>query len=388
MKDSWTNNEFLSADLGDERLNKRLSIISERFALSPLSPINNACYNWAETKAAYRFFSNEKINYKEITKSHIAATKERCREYSTVLAIQDSTYCTYSQHPKTIGLCPLTHKKGNGKDKIVTQGLVMHSTFMIGTDGLPLGIADQKIYSRSQQEELIDVKTRNLRNSQLPTEEKDSYRWIESLENTCTNLKDTMFDIVTICDREADIYDLFLRAKQLNTSFVVRANHDRTVNKKTRYSEVTGEKLWSSLKKQPSKANIQIQIPKQKKQSERSAICEVRFSPFTMNIPNNYCEGKYIKNPEVLNLYAVYVSETNCPNGLEPVEWLLITNKPLVNSKQALEKVEWYCLRWRIETWHKILKSGLQIEECRLSTSERLIRYLAVMSIVAWRIFL
>jgi hypothetical protein len=60
MNESWTNNEFLSVDLGDERLNKRLSIISERFAKSPLSPINQACDNWAETKAAYRFFSNEK----------------------------------------------------------------------------------------------------------------------------------------------------------------------------------------------------------------------------------------------------------------------------------------------------------------------------------------
>ena len=64
-----------------------------------------------------------------------------------------------------------------------------------------------------------------------------------------------------------------------------------------------------------------------------------------------------------------------------------LTNIPIQNIDQALEKIEWYCLRWRIETWHKIIKSGLKVEDCRLSTSERLIRYLAVMSIVAWRIF-
>lgn len=387
MNESWANNEFFSADLGDERLNKRLSIISERFAQSPQSPINTACDDWAETKAAYRFFRNDKVNYQEITKSHIAATKERCRDYSTILAIQDTSYCNYSPHSQTKGLCPIARKKGKHKDDIVTLGLVMHSTFVVGIDGLPLGIADQKIYSRPQPAEPLNAKTRRARNDRLPTEDKDSYRWVESLENTYANLNDVKCDIVTICDREADMYDLFLRAKQLDAQTIVRANHDRTVDKKSRYSEITGLKLWDLLKNQSCKANIQVHIPKQKNPTKRSANCEVRFSPFIMNIPGNYCEGNNIKNPEDLKLYAVYVSETNCPDGFEPIEWMLITNIPILNGEQALEKVAWYCLRWRIETWHKVLKSGLQIEECRLSTSERLVRYLAVMSIVAWRIF-
>ena len=63
MESMWTDNEFFSADLGDARLNKRLSIISHRFAQSPLSPINHACDDWAETKAAYRFFRNDTITY-------------------------------------------------------------------------------------------------------------------------------------------------------------------------------------------------------------------------------------------------------------------------------------------------------------------------------------
>jgi hypothetical protein len=184
MEASWTNNEFFSADLGDERLNKRLSIMVERFAQSPTSPINHACDDWAETKAAYRFFRNEKIAYKEITRSHIAATKERCRDYSTVLAIQDTTYCNYSQHPQTKGLCPLSRNKGKHHDDIVTLGLVIHSTFVVGTDGLPLGIVDQKIYSRPQPPEEMDTKKRRALKDRLPTEDKDSYRWVESLENT------------------------------------------------------------------------------------------------------------------------------------------------------------------------------------------------------------
>jgi hypothetical protein len=386
MDASWTENEFFSADLGDERLNKRLSTISERFAQSPLSPINHACDDWAETKAAYRFFRNERITYQEITKSHIAATKERCREYDTVLAIQDTTYCNYSQHPQTKGLCPLSRNKGTHKDEIVTLGLVMHSTFIVGTDGLPLGIADQKIYSRPRPPEPMDIKTKKFINDRLPTKKKDSYRWVESLENTTKNLTGIHSRIVTICDREADMFDLFLHAQTLTAPFVVRANYDRTINRQSRHSQITGEKLWDVLKRQRCEANIHVQIPEQKGRPKRSASCEVRFSDFVMNVPIHHFENNRKRTPD-LNLYAVYISEIDCPEGYDPIEWMLITNISIRNRNQALEIVAWYCLRWRIETWHKVLKSGLKVEECRLSTSDRLIRYLAVMSIVAWRIF-
>jgi len=124
------------------RDNHQLSIISKRFAHSPLSPINQACEDLSETKAAYRFFRNYKITYQEITRSHIAATKERCREFSTVLAIQDTTYFNYSQHPQTIGPCPLSRNKSKQHKDIVTLGLVMHSTFVVATDGLPPGIVE------------------------------------------------------------------------------------------------------------------------------------------------------------------------------------------------------------------------------------------------------
>jgi hypothetical protein len=386
MEDSWTRNQFISADLGDERLNKRLSIISQRFAKSPLSPINQACEDWTETKAAYRFFRNDKITYQEISKSHIAATKERCREYPTVLAIQDTTYFNYSQHPQTQGLCPLSRNKGKHKKDIITLGLIMHSTFAVGIDGLPLGIVDQKIYSRPQPLERMDGKERRAHNNLLPTEEKDSYRWLESLENTTKNLSGLQSRVVTICDREADMYDFFLLAQQLTVSLVVRANHNRTVNKKSTHSQTTGQELWSLLKSKKREATIQVQVPKQKNQNARTAFCEVRFTDFILNRPHNYCEGT-IKDPPDLSVYAVHVSEKDCPRDYDPIDWMLITNIQVQNRDQALEKVTWYCLRWRIETWHKVLKSGLQVEECRLSTSERLIRYLAVMSIIAWRIF-
>ncbi|RDD34615.1 Orf5 like phage WO protein [Wolbachia endosymbiont of Cylisticus convexus] len=76
-----------------------------------------------------------------------------------------------------------------------------------------------------------------------------------------------------------------------------------------------------------------------------------------------------------------------CPPEASPLEWMLLTNLPVNTFDEAVEKVSWYCLRWKIEILHKILKSGLKVEECRLETAERLMRYLTVMSVIAWRIF-
>jgi hypothetical protein len=386
MSDSWTDTEFSYADLGDERLRRRLSIISERFAQSPLSPINQACDDWAETKAAYRFFQNDSITYQEITRSHIEATKERCREFPTILAIQDTTYFSYLPHPQTKGLGHLTRFRGKHKKDIVSSGLIMHTTLAVATDGLPLGVVDQKIYSRPQAPEET-AKQRRVRKVTLPTEDKESYRWLESLENTSRNLSDLQSRVVTICDREADIYDLFLLAQHLSAPLMVRASYNRTVNKTSTHSQTSGLKLWSLLRNKKSETTIQVKIPKSKNQNARTARCEVKFTDYVLNRPLCYVEGKTKATPTNLNLCAVYVTEIGCPKDNEPIDWMLITNIPVQNREQAVEKISWYCLRWRIETWHKVLKSGLQVEECRLGTSERLIRYLAVMSIVAWRIY-
>lgn len=86
-------------------------------------------------------------------------------------------------------------------------------------------------------------------------------------------------------------------------------------------------------------------------------------------------------------MFAVYVFESNPPKEEDAVEWMLLTNLSVNSLEQAQEKVIWYCLRWRIEMYFKVLKSGFKVEDCRLSNADRLIRYLTVMSIVAWRIF-
>jgi hypothetical protein len=261
----------------------------------------------------------------------------------------------------------------------------MHTTFAVTTDGLPIGLLDQKISSRPPIAEEVDEVKKRSHGKDLPVEEKESIRWLESLKKSNNQPALKEVKVVTVCDREADMYDLFELASSSNAPFLVRASQDRTVNKESTYSKKTGEKLWSLMNGLDCQGKIEVNIPARDKPA-RTAVLEVRFGNFIMNPPKGHVKLKSKELPN-LTLTAVYVLEKSPPVGEEPMSWMLLTNLEINNIEKAVEKVRWYCLRWRIETFHKILKSGLKVEECRLGTADRLIRYLTVMSIIAWRLF-
>ena len=180
LLDEWANAEFREADLGDQRLTTRLIKITDNLASLPECSINQACGNWADAKAAYRFFKNESISESAILKAHVAKTIERSKKYKKILVIQDTFYLTYTSHKKTSGLGTIMDRAGIHKE-LLAEGLIMHTAFVVTTAGLPLGILDQKIYARPElPKKLKELKKKSHGNS-VPIEEKESMRWIESL---------------------------------------------------------------------------------------------------------------------------------------------------------------------------------------------------------------
>ena len=388
---SWAEEEFAEVSLGDQRLAARLVKLCDRFSDAPESPINQACADWAETKAAYRFFQNENVAVGDILAAHRDKTVERARKHPTVLAVQDTTYLVYTSHPKTEGLGRLSLKHGKNVKMIYSTGLMMHTCLAVTPTGLPLGLLDQRFFSRKN----CLLKTRTSKyakpHDHLPVEQKESYRWMEALANTKKAMGNS--EVVAVADREADFYDLFRFSGQIGCPVLVRANADRTINRRSRYAEKGVEKLWEHMRQQPETGTYTIEIPKRSKtkhcseREARTATVTVRFGPFRLNPSRNHVKHSQEDLPDV-GMNAVYVVETNPPVGEEPVEWMLLTNLPVTTYEEAYEKVRWYCLRWRIEMYFKVLKSGFRVEACRLEYADRLIRYLTVMSIVAWRLFM
>ena len=208
---SWSRQEFAGLDFGDTRLNDRLVGIADALAARfPMSPISTACGDWSAVKAAYRFFDNDKVSAQKVLDLHFQQTVERMWVHERVFAIQGTTYLDYTAHPATQELGPI----GNGSHKC--QGVVKHTTFVISASGVPLGWLTDKVWIRDASDKSA-YKTK-------PLEAKESYKWIEALLQTHT-LTPEGVEVITVCDREADVYEFFVEAKA--SPFVIRAAQNR-----------------------------------------------------------------------------------------------------------------------------------------------------------------
>ena len=306
---AWAVNEFREVDFGDARLTKRLIKLSNDLSKFPESPINQACGNWSQAKAAYRFFKNEKVNVGEILSHHANWTVERARQEERILAIQDTSYICYNNHPKTKGLGLISKRAGLNKTTIKTDGLVMHTTFAVTSEGLPLGRLDQMMYAREPLSEEKAARQKASHNNGLAIEEKESVKWLTALGKTPTLLGNSNTEVVTICDREADIYDFFECAHRKECNFLVRACKDRNINKKSLCTEKHKEKLWSLMQRQPSQGKIQVEVPAQKGKPARVATRDISFSTFTMNPPRNNIRNK-TESLTNFRLNSIYVNES------------------------------------------------------------------------------
>ena len=146
--DGWAKEAFGQVCLGDKRLNARLIRLCDRFSGSPESPINQACTDRAETKAAYRFFQNEGVAADAVMEAHRRKTAGRAECHATVLAIQDTSFFVYTSHAKTIGFGKMSMKKGAHVSEIFSVGLVMHACLAVTLEGVPFELLGQKIFTR------------------------------------------------------------------------------------------------------------------------------------------------------------------------------------------------------------------------------------------------
>jgi hypothetical protein len=219
------------------------------------------------------------------------------------------------------------------------------------TGGLPLGLAAVKFWSRKEFKGCNTLK-RTINPTRVPIEQKKSYRWLENLRQS-TALFGEPKRCVHIGDRESDIYEMFCTAEQLGTNFLVRTCVDRLAG--------DGEHtLDDEMADAPVKGLHWIEF--HDSQGEKcGTLLEMRYREMNVRPPI----GKQKHYPD-LSLTVIHTEERDAPLDREPIRWKLLTNLPVRSIHEAAEKLKWYALRWKIETFHKILKSGCKAEESRL----------------------
>lgn len=194
--------------------------------------------------------------------------------------------------------------------------------------------------------------------------------------------------IISVMDREADFFELFEERNALDPTIdlLVRAKHDRALG--------TKDKLFKTCRQSPVLAKKRVFIPRQSsraKKSKQKAREErpARWAILELRIQNVVIQpSSYLKDKDPIRLQAVHLYESHPPAGQERVEWFLLTTLPVETADAGWQCVAWYSLRWRIEDWHRILKSGCGIEKFQHKTAERLKRAIAINLVVAWRIML
>jgi hypothetical protein len=362
----WAEEEFGTVELGDERLKKRLLDLARSFYGAPEANIPQACGDSAATKAAYRFFNHEATELETLLKPHFEATVTRIVEQKVVLAVQDTTSLNYSAHPATHGLGPLNTEADQ------SIGLHLHDTMAFDPLGTPLGLVDIQIWAREP-----GRYDKSETCHERPIEEKESYKWLKSYQAASEAQRrcpETM--VVSVGDREADVYELFELAHQTQggAKLLVRANQDRVLTNDTH--------LWDFVSNLPEVGKQEVHVPRRGARLARTATLSVRFSPITLRPP------KLKKHKKPLSLWVVYAVEADPPKDVkEPLKWLLFTTVETLSFEDALVRLQWYTRRWGIEIFHRTLKSGCKVKDRQLEDADRLQSCLAIDLVVAWRIF-
>lgn len=360
---SWAEVELGRAQLGDVRRTRRLIEVAAQRLQQPAASLPESCGSWAATKALYRLMDNQALTPGVMLDSHREALLQRARSVSVVLCPQDTTYVDYTHHPNAAGLGVMQDEQH--------QGLLVHTTLAITPERVPLGILDQQIWTR----EADTLGKRHDRRAK-PTVEKESQKWLQSVQGVA-GLQARCPDVrwVSVADREADLYDFLREAQALNVELVVRAAWDRRVAHPEAH-------LWARVERQPIKGTLSVSVPRRPDRAAREAQLSVRFIQVDLRPPRH----RAAEQLPLLTVWAILVREDLPPAGVEPIEWLLLTTCPTRTWVEACERVEWYAARWLIEVYHKVLKSGCRIEARQFEQGDRLKRYVALDSIVAWQV--
>lgn len=362
----WAAEELGEAEIGDRRLSQRLVRIAQAFYARPQASIPQACQTRAAAKAAYRFLEHPETSMETALAPHYQATVARMRREAVILAVQDTTSLNYTAHPATENLGPIGYRRDRG------LGLLLHDTLAFNREGTPLGLLDVQCWARDG----ADFGKKQRRHS-LPIEAKESHKWLVSFRKVAAAQKQCPQSlVVSVGDREADIYELFELAlrEPAGPRLLIRAEQDRLL--------AAGQgHLWERMAQQEVAGIQELHVPRQRNRPARVARLEVRFAPVTLKPPQRK------KGRTELTLWAVWAREAEEPAEGERIEWMLLTTCPVTTFAEAIEKLAWYTIRWGIEVYHRTLKSGCKVEERQLGHADRLETCLGIDMVVAWRIF-
>lgn len=382
----WAKDEMEQAALKDKRLNTRLVQVLSDLGERPQASIPAACGGHAETMAAYRFFDNEESTPEAILESHFKKTCQRIGVHATVVLVQDTTELDFTRPTQqVVGAGPLSSSS--------QRGACLHPLVAFTTDGTPLGAAWSRMWTRDDEPVAPSRTERKQHWRTSPIEQKESFRWLEGLRAARDVAQDVpQTTCVCVADSEADIYELLAEPRGSHPlHLIVRAAQNRRIISPEE-GEMTDQLMHSTALAAPVLFTKKISVrgrqqkikcktgSREQPRQSRKAEVEVRATTVTLHPP----QRSHVKLAPV-TINVVLVREVDAPPDDVPVEWLLLTTLPIATAEQVQQVVHYYTLRFMIEVYFRVLKSGCRVEERLFEQLDRLLNCVAVYLIVAWR---
>src|SRR5438309_3861025 len=368
--------EFVGADLGDARLDRRLVAMVERLAAEPDASLPVALGTSAELEAGYRFLRNRAVSAAALLKPHIDATVRRASLHDEVLAVHDLTEFRFEGSRTDLG--------DLGRSG---HGFLGHFTLAVTLDARRdvLGVLALETWARTEATPTGLRRAKKLTISealQLPNEQD---RWLRGVE-AATRQVGPGSSLIHVMDSEADDYDLMSKLVAGERRFVIRLCYDRVLAAASK-----GEKTKSIVAEREVMCSRRVRISArgcrpgglQRKRAvprpARLAKLAISACQVTFRRPHNFPNA-----PAILPVNIVSAREIDPPADQQPVEWLLITTEPIDTEENVLKVIDCYRARWRIEEFFKALKTGCAIEKRQLESMHTLRNGLALFVPIAW----
>lgn len=363
--------DMIPFNFGDRRIDSRANFMANMMIKNMGKTLPQTFITPGDLKGAYRFLENNLVNPNKILQPHIDETIIRCKDQEVVAVLQDSSDLDFDYMNCLEGFNPLhVH---------INKGFRIHPSLVITEQGTPLGILSTTNYTRSKEENELPKKHRN----SLPIEEKESGRWLFGYREAC-KLAEKLPDVqvISIGDRESDIYEICLEAQLEDTQckkadVLIRSKHNRCLKDST---DETEDKLEKKLIRCVVNNKGKIVVNKYRN-DERTADVAIRACEVLIQAPNT-CKKKSLP---CIKMNAVLVSEVDPPEGIQPLHWMLLTTLPINTAQEVQRIVLLYSKRWCIEIYFKVLKSGCKIDNTRFQNSKKIENYIAFAMIIAWK---
>ena len=366
---------------GDARRGARLVAMSAALAAQPGASLPAALGDWAALQGAYRLLDGGALDHAGVQEAHVARTRAACQAEGTWLLVEDTTLLDFSARQATEGLGPV----GDGRGR----GLMLHTTLALRLEAGWERQADQEGALRPQLEGLFGQELWVRPPEAIGPHEKkahrlertrESQRWARALED---QQAPAGAQWISVADREADIYEFFARCRAAGADFVVRACQPRALEGED------GQSLFAAVRGAPKLGEAEVELRARPGVPARTAHLALRACALRLRAP--WRPGGRGPALEVTVLEAREVRLARAPKGAkkaapEALHWVLLTSLPVADLAQACRVLEIYRQRWRIEDFHKALKTGTAVEAPQLRHAARLAPLIGILAVLAVRL--